>query len=876
MALTIGELVGFIRADGSDFERSLARSQLRMAGFQLDTDGRLRDLAGNFADEAATMGRALEDGFTEAERAGTRIVRVYDSVADAQSRTLRSRFRRIAQEGRRLGDQLGDAWGRARQAFDRLNFDRLRGLAGTVGRVSMAVGRMGATVGAAVPVAAGLAAAAGQVAPAAGVAVTGLIAMRLAAVALKLGMVGVEDAISSALDPEKAAEFEEAVKKLAPEAQKVARGIKAMAPALKEVQQTVQNRLFMGLDQVLKGMARDTLPVLRTGVMDAADSLNAMAKGVGYSAQSLARNGTLGRAIAGANAGLRNLSRAPGQFVTALTQVGAAAAPVFGRLTAAAGRAADRMSQRLTAAFQSGAMERAIEQAIALLGDLMEVAGNVGSILASVFKAAQVSGGGMIGMLQEVTGALADAFASPEIQGGLRALFETMAQLARSAAPILVSVLKTVAGVFEQLGPPLQQLIEHLGDGLLKIVEALGPVLVVAAEAVGQLVVAALPLIDVAAELVSALLPALVPLFEALSQIIQAAAPFIAELAQAASALLMPILKALAEEVLPKLLPPFVELAEELFPLLTEVLVALAPGLADLGVALAEILVQAAPLIVAVLELTLVLLKELLPAIKVITVGLAHLVSGGLTLVSGALTRYVIPSLKLMAALMRGDWSAAVEHGKTVSSNFSRDVTRHFRDLKAFVMPTLRTMGQDVARRCNEMGTSIFMGFTAGIRRLVGYLAGVAGRIKNAFGNPRGMLYGIGQSIIRGLIDGIESMLGGLANVLGGVTARIPDWKGPAETDARLLVPAGQLVMQGFQRGIRSQIPALRSQLQGITGDMPQMALAGAGGGYRPAGAGGASTVRVVVDGPEAVKNLIRTIVIEDGGGDVTRAFNTI
>ncbi|MFF8290421.1 hypothetical protein ACF068_14500 [Streptomyces sp. NPDC016309] len=875
MALTIGELVGYIRADGRDFEQGIARSQLRMAGFQLDTDGRLRDLAGNFADEAATMGRALEDGFTDAERAGTRIVTVYDSVADAQSRSVRARFQRIAEEGRRLGDHLGNAFGRARQAFDRLNFDRLRGAAGAIGSVGMAVGRMGATVGAAVPVVAGLGAAAAQMAPAAGVAVTGMIAMRLAAVALKLGLVGVEDAISSALDPSKAAEFEEAVKKLAPEAQKVARGIKAMAPALKEVQQTVQNRLFMGLDGVLKGMAKDTLPVLRTGVMDAADSLNLMAKGVGHSAQSLARNGTLGKALAGANAGLRNLSRVPGQFVTALTQVGAAAAPAFGRLTASAGKTFDKLSQRLTKAFKSGAMEKAIEQAISLIKDLAEVAGNVFSVIGSIFKAAQMEGGGFIGVLKEITGALADAFASPEVQGGLRAIFSTMAQLARSAAPILVSVLKTVAGVFQQLGPPIQQLIQHLGAGLLKIVEALGPVLVVAAKAVGELVIAALPLIDVAAALVSALLPALVPLFEALSKIIQAAAPFIAELAEAASALLMPILKALAEEVLPRLLPPFVELAEKLFPLLTEVLVALAPGLADLGVALAEILVAAAPLIVQVLELALVLLDKLLPAIRVVTVGLAYLVSGGLTVVSGAVTRYVIPSLKLMAALMRGDWSAAVEHGKTVSANFSRDVGRHFSDLKAFVMPTLRTMGQDVARRCNEMGASIFRGFNGGIIRLVEYLRGVPARIRAAFGNAAGMLYNTGQSIIRGLIRGIESMLGGLANTLGGITARLPDWKGPADVDARILTPAGRSVIEGFQRGIAAQVPALRSQLQGLTGGMPGMALGGVGG-YRPGGAGGVQTVRVVVDGPEAVKSLIRTIVIEDGGGDVARAFNTV
>lgn len=60
-ALTIGELVGFIRADDTGMRRGLASSQLRMRGFQVSTEGRLRDLRGRFVSETRVMSMSLRD-----------------------------------------------------------------------------------------------------------------------------------------------------------------------------------------------------------------------------------------------------------------------------------------------------------------------------------------------------------------------------------------------------------------------------------------------------------------------------------------------------------------------------------------------------------------------------------------------------------------------------------------------------------------------------------------------------------------------------------------------------------------------------------------------------------------------------------------------
>lgn len=870
-ALTIGDLVGYIRADGSDFERNLARSQLRMEGFRLDVNGRLRDLRGRFVRDTGVMGRELASAFDEAEAAGTRITTVYSSVADAQSRTFRARMERMQSAAGRMAGRVGASFARLREAWGRINFDRLQPLASGFLGVAASVGRMGAAFGAAAPAAAGLVATIGAMAPAAALAVSGMIAMRLASAALKIGMVGVSDAVSAALDPEKAEEFEKALAKLSPNARAFALEVKRLAPEFRALQQGVQDRLFKGLDGVLKGMSTTTLPVLRNGLTNAAGALNLMARGVGNAAIGLAKSGTLGQAISGANTGLYNLSRVPSQIVQGLVQIGAAAAPSFAKLTKAAGGAFDRAAESMQRAFDNGTMQRIIENAISLVGDLFDVIKNVGSILGSVFSAAQVSGGGMLGVLKEITGQLAAAFKSPEIQAGLKAIFGVMSQLAKSVGPILVSLLKTVAQVFAIIGPPIKELVKHLGDGLLKIADALGPVIVALAGAFGELVIAVLPIVDLAGDLIAGLLPILTPLFKALGDVIKAAAPFVAALAKAAGDLLMPILNALATQVLPKLLPPLVDMANRIFPILTDVIIDLTPSLSELGVALADLLVELTPLIVAVLELTVALLDDLMPVIGPLITLMTQLTSGALMAVSGTITRYVIPTVKAIAALLRGDFSGALSQSKGMVRSYGEDVVRNFTSMKARSSSALTQLGQTASTKGAEIGQNLIGAIRGRLDTTIGMFRALPNQISRALGNLGGLLVSAGRSILQGLINGVRQKISDLRGTLGEITASLPSWKGPPETDATILTPAGRSVMTGFQAGIAAQVPALRRQLQGITTSLPGMGFGAAGAGAYPSG-GGAAPVVIELRGP-GLKDVITDIVQVSGRGNVQVAF---
>ncbi|MFR0359080.1 phage tail protein [Streptomyces sediminimaris] len=822
MALTIGTLVGLIRADDSGMRRGLTDAELRMRGLQRDMDGRLRDIRGRFVSESRLMGRSLGDG-------------------------------------------IGDGGDRAH-----LSLKRIAGMAGGLAGVAASAGRMAAMLGTAAPAAAGVAAALANIAPAAGVAATGVVGVALAAGAVKIGISGVGDAVKAAFNAKNPQQLAEALKGLAPNARSFVQQLKGMQGQFTALKKQVQNQLFAGLDGVLKRMGQSTLPVIRTGLTGAAGALNQMAKGVGNAAIGLSTSGTLGKAIRSATGGLGNLTHIPGQVVTALGQIAAAAGPSFQRLTQAAGSAFGSLSDKLSDAFSSGKMQKVIENAISLIGDLADVAGNVGSILGSVFSAVQVSGGGFIGTLKTISGALADAFASPAVQGGLKALFSTMSTVAQTAAPLLTQALGVIGPVLEQLGPPVQTLIKALGDALSPIIDALGPVLESAAGAVGTLVTALAPILPIIGDLVAQLLPALTPLLDSVTGWFSQAAPVVLLLAQTLGTALSPILA-----TLPTLVQPIADLigqlAQTLFPVLSDLVVALAPSLARLGGTISTLAVALAPLIEAVAGLVVQLLQALMPIIEPL-IGLVMKLADIFTRVLAAeITNVVIPVIDTIVALLHGDFSGAWSHAKEAVDGAKRLIGKAVTLLGQLVgkgidtaigwlkgMPgralsALSALSGYLRSRALEAGGKLVSAISGKVGDAVSRVRALPGKAKSALGNLGSYLLSAGKSLIQGFINGIKSKLGSVASAAKSVVSAAADFfphspakKGPFSGRGYTL-HSGRALIQGFQKGIADRLPGLQSQLQGLGAGMPRgfalagmpaSAVAGGAGAIPGAGAG--------------------------------------
>ncbi|MCM2394364.1 hypothetical protein [Streptomyces albipurpureus] len=846
MSLTIGSLTGLINADDSGMRSGLSAAELRMRGFQRDVEGRLRHLDGTFATSGQLMAAGLSAG---------------------------------SDEGDRLGLSLG----------------RLGGMAGGLGKIAMSVGGMAAKLGAAAPAAAGLAAAVANIAPASGVAVTALLAIKQAQMVVKLGTQGMGDALSNALDPANAEKFEEAIKKLSPSAQAFARQVKALAPEWNAFQQGIQQELFRGLGENLKRTATSVMPVLKTELKGTATALGDMAAGVMGAARGLADSGTLGTAMRSATNGLKNMQGVPGMVVTGLGQIAAAAGPSFEKLTGAAADGLAGVSQSLGAAFESGAMQKAIEQAITLIGQLMDVAGNVGSIIGSVFSAAQVSGGGFIGVLQEITGALATAFASPEVQGGLRAIFETMATVAKTVAPLLVSALKVIGPVFEQLGPPIQTLVQALGTALAPVIEALGPVLGAAASAIGALITAAAPILPLIGTLVAALLPAVTPLFAALEKVFVALAPVIQQVVGILADTLTPIIAALIPIV--EILAASIGDQLVLFVgMLGDLLVELGPTLVTIGQTFGDLLIALTPVIAEIAALGLELMTSLMPLLTPLIELIAQLVAIFADELAVVIETVVVPALEMIAALLRGDFDEAWKKAKELMRGAVDTIVRWFTEFPGKVHSALASFGSKLGERVRGAGEEMKKALAAKIAESVTKAREFPGKVRSALGDLGSKLRDAGRSLIAGFISGMLSKLGDVGGAASKLVSKARDFfpfspakEGPFAGRGWTLY-SGQSVAQALAAGMTSGTGLVGKAASGMLAHAQQQIGAGLhlGAGLPALGLAGGPAMAGAGSGPPRIvlevrgdgttwssflAEQIRDQVTIKGGGDVQRAF---
>ena len=129
-------------------------------------------------------------------------------------------------------------------------------------------------------------------------------------------------------------------------------------------------------------------------------------------------------------------------------------------------------------------------------------------------------------------------------------------------------------------------------------------------------------------------------------------------------------------------------------------------------------------------------------------------------------------------------------------------------------------------------------------------------------------LFQAGVNLIQGLIGGIRSMIKPLEDALGWVTDKIPDWKGPAAKDRRLLIPTGRMIMEGLDEGLMSGFDRIVAPgLAGTTAAIGSGQFAGRS--TSPAMAGGANhTFIIQLDTRTIGKELIRTWE-RDGGAPI-------
>lgn len=700
--------------------------------------------------------------------------------------------------------------------------DRLRNGLAAAGRaglgVAMSIGRITAAAGAALPAVAGIVAALQQMAPAAAVGVSAMLAMKQATGVAKIAMIGMGDAIEAAMDPEATEEFEKALKKLSPEARKFAVAVREAQPALDGLRRSIQDRVFKGLADDMQGAASSVLPTLKKEALGTADALNSMAKGVISSAAGLGKSGVLGQAMGSATQGIKNLSKAPGLVVTGLGKIAAAAGPSFEKLTAGGAGALEKLSAKIDAAFKSGAMQEAIETAIATVKQLFTVLGNVGAIFKNIMGAAQQSGGGLIGVLQEITGALRSITADPSVQAGFKAIFGAMSVAAKTIAPLLGAALRAIAPAVVALAEPFKVLVTTLGAALMPIIKALAPVLLALSRTVGSIVVAFAPLLTTIGQLVAALLPALTPLLTFVANLFTQLAPIIKLVADVLVAALKPILAQLPV-ILQPLLNALMSLVNAVLPVFMQVVKQLAPSLVNLGTAFGEVFKELGPVIAELAVLYAQYLKTMVPLLIPIISMVAKLAAFFADHLARVLREVVVPAFRAIAALLRGDFRGAFNNAKAMIQGWMNATIRLFVTLPMKVISALSSLASKLRTVISGAMRAMVNAITERTEGIRSWFSKLPGRISGWLGNLGSTLVNAGRALVQGFINGLKSMLGSVKDVAKSIVGAVSDFMpgSPAKTgpfSGKGWTPyRGKALVEGFAEGIQKAEPGLTSTM---------------------------------------------------------------
>ncbi|GAB3224108.1 hypothetical protein GCM10027447_12380 [Glycomyces halotolerans] len=568
-----------------------------------------------------------------------------------------------------------------------------------------------------------------------------------AAGTLAIGFSGLGDALAG---------DEEALAALAPAAREVVSTLQGLAPAWEQVTRNVQSELWAGVASQLDSLASKVLPRLDTGLTGIAGSFNTLGR------EALEAAGSE-EAMAGLESVLDDTADAVDAFaggieewITGLGMLLESTSPLLVDAGEAAARLGERFRDWIADAQATGRINDLLDTMKDTLSTLWSLIGNVGSILSSVFGAANTAGGGLLETLEQVTGRFADWLQTAEGTEAVNAFFEALAEVAAAATPVVLAIADAFA---TELAPQIADIATNIGPSLETVIGRLG-------DAIGNLDVASLA--ETFGRFLEAVSLLLVPLSEVLNVLI-ALSPVLLPIASAIT-ILVGAFKAYQAIVVIATVVQWAWNAALFANPITWIILA----------------------IVALIAIIILLVMHWEEVVEFL--------------------EFVWAKIKMDAETI---WNAIADFFVGIWEDITSYIGRQVDKVEA-ILDWFGTLPGKFAEWIGGVKDSAIDRFNA----LVDWVEGIPGMITGALGDLGSLLWDAGKDLLQGFIDGIESMWQTVQNKLSDLTSMLPDWKGPESVDRRILAPSGEMVIGGFVDGIEDAIPSVQRALSDLTGDI--------------------------------------------------------
>lgn len=297
-----------------------------------------------------------------------------------------------------------------------------------------------------------------------------ILSFASALVVAKIAVSGVGDALSAAFGP--ADKFNEALEKLSPNAQAMAKAFRASTPALTESKKAIQDAFFSGAAEAVAGIVKRLV------------SLTAQARGVAFAMGQIAQNvlktatnsvniERLRTILSGVNAFLLQIRRSLGPVVTGFIGLAAQASKFGGVLGGQAANAIAKFSIWLNGLDLDAIFAKALP-IIQQLGGFLK---DIGTIAQSLFSIFIGDGGTAVGVIGQLVSQFAAFLKTAEGVALIDSLRQALQAISTGAGQVFLALLQALTPAIIALLPGITQLANQLVSVLVPAINALAPLL---------------------------------------------------------------------------------------------------------------------------------------------------------------------------------------------------------------------------------------------------------------------------------------------------------------------------------------------------------------------------------------------------------------
>lgn len=302
-----------------------------------------------------------------------------------------------------------------------------------------------------------------------------LAATKLSIATFVVGLTGVQDAMKK-LNAEQA-EFEEAIKDMAPAAQEFMRTLRGLRDEWKDLTQSVQQQLFAGTAEQVNRLATIYIPLLKR-------QMSLLAVDFNFAGKEFANFAARGETVAGINRLfemtrliVQRLTKAIQPLLQAFLDIAIVSSEALADITRDAGGAAQAFANFIRNARETGQLREWIENGITGLARLVDIVYNLGASFKIIFDAFDTGGDGFLLTLDKLTDQMLAFLQSAKGQEALKTVVELINILSSATHAVLAAGFKELIPLIATLLPLIEVLAQTISAVLVSAIGIVGPML---------------------------------------------------------------------------------------------------------------------------------------------------------------------------------------------------------------------------------------------------------------------------------------------------------------------------------------------------------------------------------------------------------------